>query len=152
MSEAFVRTRGGFEISTDPARLDVAVVHAELARTYWAEGIPRELVERSIANSMCFGLYGPGQEQLGFARVVTDRATFAYLCDVWVLEERRAAGLGTWLVETVLSHPELQSLRRFVLVTRDAHALYARLGFRPLAAPEGYMEIARPGLYTLGQR
>jgi GNAT superfamily N-acetyltransferase len=105
-----------------------------------------ELVERSIANSLCFALFD-GERQVGFARVVTDRATFAYLCDVYVLEECRGRGLGKWLVEEVGAHPDLQGLRRFVLVTKDAHSLYASLGFQPLAKPAGFMEIAVPGIY-----
>jgi GNAT superfamily N-acetyltransferase len=142
----FERTRGQYRLSTDPERIDVAAAHAFLSRSYWAEGIPREVVERSIANSLCFAIFD-GDRQVGFARVVTDRATFAYLCDVYVLEECRGRGLGTWLVEQVCAHPDLQGLRRFVLVTRDAHPLYARLGFQAIANPAGFMEIVVPGIY-----
>jgi GNAT superfamily N-acetyltransferase len=142
----FETTRGPYTVSTDTARLDIDAIHAYLTRSYWAEGISRDLVARSIDGSLCFGLYD-GSRQIGFARVITDRATFAYLCDVYVLEERRGLGLGKWLMEAVVSHPALQGLRRFVLVTRDAHGLYAQFGFQPLASPGGYMEIARPGLY-----
>lgn len=142
-------TRAGYEISTDPARLDLEAIHAYLTHSYWAEGISRELVARSLAGSLAFGLYA-GARQIGLARVITDRATFAYLCDVYVLEEFRGQGLGRWLMETVVAHPELQGLRRFTLVTRDAHGLYASLGFGPLARPEGYMEISRPGMYREG--
>lgn len=138
--------RAGYEISTDPARFDLEAIHAYLTQSYWAEGISRDLVERSLAGSLAFGLYA-GARQIGLARVITDRATFAYLCDVYVLEEFRGQGLGRWLMETVVAHPELQGLRRFTLVTRDAHGLYAALGFGPLARPEGYMEISRPGMY-----
>ena len=146
---ALEKTRGAHRITTDPRAIDVAAVHAFLTRSYWAEGIPRELVERAIAGSLCFSLFD-GARQVGFARVITDRATFAYLCDVYVLEECRGRGLGTWLMEVVQAHPDLQGLRRFVLVTKDAHALYAKFGFEPPAKPRGYMEIAVPGIYKRG--
>lgn len=120
-----------YEISTDPARLDVDVIHGFLRTAYWSPGVAREVVERSIANSIPFGLYAPDRAQAGFARVITDRATFAYLGDVFVLPEHRGRGLGVWLVETVLAHPDLQGLRRFHLATFDAHTLYERFGFRP---------------------
>lgn len=138
--------RDGFVISTDPSRLDVAAIHAYLTRSYWAEGIGLELVRAAIAGSYCFGLYRDG-EQAGFARVITDHATFAYLCDVYVLETHRGAGLGRWLMECVMASPRLQGLRRWSLVTRDAHALYRQVGWSTVANPDGYMEIARPGLY-----
>jgi GNAT superfamily N-acetyltransferase len=140
------RERDGYLVSTDPERLDVDAIHAYLTRSYWSEGIPRSIVERSIRGSLCFGLY-KAHAQIGFARVITDRATFAYLCDVYVLEEERGRGLAKWLMESLIEHPELAQLRRFVLATRDAHGLYARYGFTPLARPHIFMEIARPGLY-----
>jgi len=133
-------------ISTDPARLDVDAVHAFLAQAYWCEGIPRGIVERALSNSLCFGLFD-GPIQVGFARVVTDYATFAYLCDVYVLESHRGRGLGKWLIECVLAHPQLQGLRRFNLVTRDAHQLYSPFGFKPLAAPDRHMEMVEPDIY-----
>jgi GNAT superfamily N-acetyltransferase len=139
--------RGGYTISTDPARLDLEAIHAYLARSYWSPGIPRAIVERGVENSLCFGLFH-GREQAGFARVITDGASFAYLCDVYVLEEHRGRALGRWLVEVVLGHPSLHGLRRFVLVTRDAHRLYERYGFRPLKTPERYMEIHRPAAWA----
>lgn len=142
----FERSKENYRISTDPTRFDIEAIHAYLVRSYWAEGIPRGVVERAIAGSLCFGLFDQ-ERQIGFARVVTDRATFAYLCDVYVLEEYQGRGLGSWLMETVQSHPELQSLRRFVLVTRDAHRLYERFGFTAPRNPAGYMEITRPGIY-----
>jgi ribosomal protein S18 acetylase RimI-like enzyme len=138
----FERTRAQYAISTDPARLDGAAIHAFLTRSYWANGIPRGVVDASLAASLCFGLYD-GPRQIGLARVITDRATFGYLCDVYVLEEYRGRGLGKWLMEAVIAHPDLQGLRRLVLVTRDAHGLYRGFGFQPLGRPEGYMEIAR---------
>lgn len=138
--------RGVFTVSTDPARLDADAVHAFLTTSYWAEGIPRETVARSLRGSLCFGLY-EGDRQVGLARVVTDRATFGYLCDVYVLPELRGRGLGTWLMECVMAHPDLQGLRRFSLVTRDAHEVYRPFGFTEIRSPERHMEIVRPGLY-----
>jgi GNAT superfamily N-acetyltransferase len=131
--------RGDYTISTDPARVDVTVVHGYLTRSYWAAGIPQETVRRSIDGSLVFGLYHDAQ-QIGFARVITDRATFAYLADVFVLESYRGQGLGTWLVATIIAHPELQGLRRWLLATRDAHGLYRLVGFTPLDRPELFME------------
>jgi ribosomal protein S18 acetylase RimI-like enzyme len=142
--------RGSLSISTDPGRLDIDAVHAYLTRSYWATGIPRHLVERSLQGSLCFGLFD-GAHQIGLARVVTDRATFAYLCDVYVLDAYRGRGLGKWLMESVVAHPDLQGLRRFVLVTRDAHGLYEQFGFTPLARPGSYMEILRPDAYANGR-
>jgi GNAT superfamily N-acetyltransferase len=139
-------TRGQYSITTDREALDIEAVHAYLSRSFWAEGIPKETVAKSIEHSLCFGLFD-GAAQVGFARVVTDRATFAYLCDVYVLEPHRGRGLGKWLIEVVMSHPDLQGLRRFQLVTRDAHGLYRRHGFREPANPERYMEIFRHGMY-----
>ena len=131
-----------YEISTDSARLDVDAIHAFLTRSYWSPGIPRATVARAIANSLCFGAFWQGQ-QVGFARVVTDRAAFAYLADVFVLPDHRGRGLGKWLVETVLSYPDLQNLRRFFLGTADAHSLYERYGFRPID-PARMMELRGP--------
>jgi GNAT superfamily N-acetyltransferase len=119
----------GYEIATERDRLDLAYVHAFLTTSYWSPGIARDRVERAIAGSLCFGLYAPDGAQAGFARVVTDRATFAYLADVFVGEEHRGRGLGVWLVQTILGHPELQGLRRWILATADAHGLYERFGF-----------------------
>ena len=142
----FDRSRDTFRITTDAASMDLDAIHAYLTRSYWAEGISRDLVARSMAGSLCFGLLD-GERQIGFARVITDRATYAYLCDVYVLEEYQGRGLGTWLMQELMTHPDLQGLRRFGLVTRDAHRLYEKRGFSPLASPSGHMEIARPGLY-----
>ncbi len=124
--------RGDYVISTDATSLDLEVIHRFLSEeAYWSRGVERAVVERSIANSVCFGLYGAAG-QVGFARVVTDRAAVAYLGDVFVLPEHRGRGLGKWLVETVLAHPDLQALRLFFLGTADAHSLYERYGFRPI--------------------
>jgi GNAT superfamily N-acetyltransferase len=138
--------RGEFSISTDADKLDMAVVHGFLTESYWARGIPREVVERSIAGSLPFGLYH-GARQIGFARVISDEATFAYIGDVFVLEEYRGQGLGTWLMETVVACPDLHGLRRWTLATRDAHALYRKVGFTPLHSPERWMERWFPDVY-----
>jgi len=139
--------RDGYIISTDKARFDVAAIHAYLTRSYWSPGIPRAVVEKAIAGSLCFGLFSEQGNQVGFARAITDGATFAYLADVYVLEEHRGKGLGKWIVETTLAHPSLQGLRRILLATRDAHELYAQFGFEPLATPESLMSIHRPNVY-----
>ena len=136
-----------YSISCDRDKLDLGTVHGFLSTSYWSPGLPIDVLRRAIAGSLCFGLYH-GNAQVGFARVVTDKATFAYLCDVFVLEEHRGKKLGRWLMESVASHPDLQGLRRFVLVTRDAHGLYEQFGFRPLSRPEGYMELHRPDIYS----
>ncbi|WP_374658753.1 GNAT family N-acetyltransferase [Inhella sp.] len=126
--------------------IDPDAVHAMLVRAYWCEGIPRDTVARACANSLCAGLFC-GTEQVGIARWVTDRATFAYLCDVFVHEAHRGLGLGRWLVGEGMKHPDLQGLRRQVLFTKDMQPLYAQLGFQPLATPERGMEIVHPNLY-----
>ena len=139
--------RNGYAISTNKRRLDVSAIHAYLTRSYWSPGIPKAIVEKAIAGSLCFGLFSERGNQVGFARMVTDCATFAYLADVYVLEEHRGKGLGKWIVETILAHPSLQGLRRILLATRDAHQLYAQFGFEPLANPESLMSIHRPNVY-----
>lgn len=147
MHSDFERARDEYSITCDTSKLDLAVVHGFLSTSYWSLGLPHEVLHRAVDGSLCFGLYC-GDAQVGFARVITDKATFAYLCDVFVLEAYRGKGLGRWLREAIVSHPDLQGLRRFVLVTRDAHGLYEKFGFRPLARPEGYMEWHRPDIYT----
>jgi GNAT superfamily N-acetyltransferase len=131
--------RGGYTISTDPGRLDLETIHGFLTRSYWAEGVPREVVARSLEHSLCFGLY-EGDRQIGFARVTTDRVVFALIADVFVLEPWRGRSLGKWLIDTVTAAPELQGLRRWMLFTKDAHGLYRRVGFTALAQPERVME------------
>lgn len=143
--------RGGFAISTDPERLDRSLVHDFLRGSYWANGIPREIVDRSIDNAISFGVY-EGDRQVGFARVISDRATFAYLSDVFIVESHRGRGLGVWLMEVVMGHPDLQNLRRWILATRDAHGLYRRFGFTDLAHPERIMEIVDPDAYAGASR
>lgn len=139
-------TRDDLVLSTHPADQQPAAIHAYLTRSYWAEGIPLELVRRSLAHSLCFGVFDRGA-QVAFARVVTDRATFAYLCDVYVLESHRGRGLASWMMDAIGRHPDLLGLRRFLLATRDAHGLYARHGFAAPKNPAAFMEISRPGLY-----
>ena len=141
-----VMDAGRFLISTDRSKLDVDVIHGFLTRSYWAEGIPRETVARSIENSLCFGVYH-GREQVGFARVISDFATFAYIADVFILEPYRDRGLGKELIATIMAHPELQGLRRWSLGTRDAHGLYTQFGFTALENPSRWMEIADPEVY-----
>lgn len=136
-----------YRITTDPNQIDVDAVHAYLTASYWAKGIPRETVAKSIRQSLSFGLF-EGARQIGLARIISDRATFAYLCDVYVLEDYRGRGLARWLMESVVAHPDLMGLRRFVLVTRDAHGLYEKFGFTALKRPEGFMEIVQPDIYT----
>jgi GNAT superfamily N-acetyltransferase len=138
--------RGGYEISTDPQRLDLDLTHRFLSEeAYWSPGVPREVVQRAIDGSIVFGLYHDGK-QVGMTRVVTDRATFAWVCDVFVLADERGKGLGKWLMECVKSHPDLQGLRRWLLATSDAHGLYAQYGFTPVD-PQRFMEIRDPDVY-----
>ena len=139
---------GGYEISTDPARLDIAAMHAYLTRCYWSPGIPLETVQQAARNSLCFGLYETSSgRQVGLTRVITDHATFAYLCDVYVLEEHRGRGLGKFLVGTAMAHPALTRARRAMLGTRDAHGLYRQFGFEDAAGTRILMEIVRPDMY-----
>jgi GNAT superfamily N-acetyltransferase len=137
----------GYAISDDPARLDLERVHAFLSReSYWARGIPREIVEKAVRHSLTWGVYF-GAEQIGFGRVISDRATFAYLCDVYIDSAHRRKGMSKALVATILAHPDLQNLRRWMLVTADARALYEQFGFTSPKHPDRYMEIHRPGIY-----
>jgi len=139
--------RDDWLISDDATLLDRAMIHQFLSeRSYWAKGIPREILERSLEHSLCFGVYQAGR-QVGFARVVTDRATFAWLADVFILEAERGRGLSKWLVTAVLAHPQLQGLRRFMLGTLDAHGLYTQFGFAPIKEVERFMEFHRPNPY-----
>jgi len=131
--------RGEYLISTDKSRLDLTLIHNFLKTSYWAAGIPLEVVRRSIEHSLSFGLYKEDQ-QIGYARVITDYATFAYLGDVFILEPFRGQGLSKWLMEVVVTHPELQGFRRWILLTKDAHGLYKKVGFTEVKTPERYME------------
>jgi ribosomal protein S18 acetylase RimI-like enzyme len=143
-----VNGHAGYEISTDPARLDIVAMHAYLERSYWSPGIPFEIVARAARNSLCFGLYEKASgRQVGLTRVVTDHATFAYLCDVYVLEEHRGRGLGKLLMRAVMAHPALAGARRAMLGTRDAHGLYRQFGFQDATGTQILMEIVRPDMY-----
>jgi N-acetylglutamate synthase-like GNAT family acetyltransferase len=139
--------RGEFLISTSRERLDLDVVHGFLTKCYWAKGIPRETVARSIEHALSFGIYNGEGVQVGFARVISDFATIAYVGDVFVLETHRGQGLGKWLMQCITQHPALQNLRRWILTTRDAHGLYSQVGFTPVKAPERFMELHRPNVY-----
>ncbi|MBN1240468.1 MAG: GNAT family N-acetyltransferase [Gammaproteobacteria bacterium] len=140
---------GTFTVSCDPAKLDHAVIAEFLASSYWAKGIPRTIVEKSLEHSLCFALLDR-ERQVGFARVISDYATIAYLADVFVLPEYRGRGLAKWLMECIISHPELKGLRRWILATRDAHSLYEKFGFLPLEKPEIFMELHNPNVYGTG--
>ena len=148
-----------YSIDTDPQRLDLRAIHAYLSRSYWSPGVSFDTVRRAVENSLSFGLYCEAAsqpdtqasvqigEQVGYARVITDKTTFAYLADVYVLEEHRGQGLSKRLIQAVQSHPDLQGLRRFLLATKDAHGLYAQFGFKALANPTRMMEVLDPDAY-----
>jgi GNAT superfamily N-acetyltransferase len=148
-SEIHEHRDGDILVSTDPARLDLETVHGFLTGSYWAEGIPRETVERSIRHSICFGAFDRGR-QVGFARVISDRATFAYVADVFVLDSHRGRGIGKRIMTAVTTHPELQNLRLWTLFTRDAHGLYRQVGFREARHPDRLMERRQPQPYRAG--
>ncbi|GCE03070.1 GNAT family N-acetyltransferase [Dictyobacter aurantiacus] len=139
--------RGEYTISTDKQRLDIDVIHNFLTRAYWSIGVPRETVERALEHSMPFGLY-KDQEQIGLARIVTDYTTFAYIADVFILEPYRGQGLSKWLMEVILAHPDLQGLRRWLLMTKDAHGLYQQFGFSAPHYPDRVLEILNLDIYT----
>jgi GNAT superfamily N-acetyltransferase len=139
--------QGDYEISTDPARIDAVMVYEFLTNSYWARDIPLETVRLSIENSIAFGVYH-GRQLVGFARIISDLATFAYLGDVFILPSHRGRGLFRWLMECIVSHPDLQGLRRWMLATQDAHGLYAKFGFTPLKSPDSWMEIHRSDVYA----
>jgi N-acetylglutamate synthase-like GNAT family acetyltransferase len=139
-------TSGDFIIDTDKSKLDIPFIHAYLTRSYWAEDIPVETVKRCIDGSLCFGVYHSGN-QIGFARVITDTATFAYLADVFIDENYRGKGLSKWLMKVILEHESVQGLRRFMLATRDAHGLYKQFGFTEITNPERLMQIVTPNVY-----
>ena len=139
-------TKENYTITTDKSKINVAFVQQFLSQSYWAENIPAEIVQRSIEGSLCFAVFH-NQEQVGFARVITDTATFAYLADVFIDETWRGKGLSRWLMGVIISHPSLQGLRRFLLATRDAHGLYSKFGFTPLKDMAPWMQIHVPGIY-----
>jgi N-acetylglutamate synthase-like GNAT family acetyltransferase len=141
-------TRGRYTLTTDPARIDFEAVHRHLSQeTYWAENMPAETLRRAIAHSLCFSILEDERKQVAFGRVITDRATYAYLSDVVVISEARGQGHSKWMMEAVMRHPDLQGLRRFALLTKDAHTLYERFGFAPSEHPEWYLEIVNRDVY-----
>ena len=142
-----------FYISTEKEKMDIDLIHSFLTRSYWAEGISKEIVKRSIEGALCFAVFEndkqpiPASKQVGFARMITDKATFAYLADVFIIDEYRGLGLSKRLIEFIMSHPDLQGLRRIMLATRDAHGLYEKFGFTPLNNVDRWMHIHNPGVY-----
>jgi GNAT superfamily N-acetyltransferase len=144
-------TKSTYSISTDRSRFDLNLIHGFLTNCYWAKGIPRDVLQRSIDNALCFGVFKDSQ-QVGFARVISDYATYAYIGDVFIIELHRGQGLAKQLMHAIMTHPRLQNLRRWSLVTRDAHALYEQFGFTQLANPERYMEIRNPDIYSRSEK
>lgn len=142
----FIRTRGEYTVSDNKSRLDLNVIHSFLTRTYWAEGIKMDRIERVVEHSFCFGLF-KGEQMIGFGRVLSDTSAIAYMMDFFVLEEHRGKGLGKWLVESVLAYPPLQDVRRWMLATEDAHSLYSRYGFGPYEPAEELMMKYDPEKY-----
>lgn len=144
---ALEHRHGPYLISDDPARLDATAVHAYLTRSYWSENIPLETVQRALHGSLCIGAYSEAGGQVGLVRIISDHATYAYLCDVYVLEEHRGHGLSKVMLALTLRHPKLQGLRTWSLRTRDAHGLYAQFGFKPLEHPESHLALRFPDIY-----
>lgn len=142
---------GSYTISDDPARLDVRAIHAYLSRAYWSPGVPLEIVERAVRNSLCIGAYDAAGAQVGLVRLISDQATFCYVGDVYVLEEHRGHGLSKAMMRMATDHPRLQGLRRWSLVTADAHGLYRQFGFTPVAQPERHMERLNADIYRSGR-
>lgn len=138
----------GFNIRTNIDDMDFDTVYQFLSQSYWAKGIPRTTLRKAMMNSFCFGVFDEQEKQVGFARLITDKATFAYLADVFILESHRGMGLSKWLVEIIVKHPELQGLRRMVLATKDAHGLYSQYGFKSIENPEMLMQIWQPNIYS----
>jgi N-acetylglutamate synthase and related acetyltransferases len=139
-------TKDGFIISTEKEKMDIDLIHSFLNRTYWAKGISKEIIRRSIEGSLCFGVF-ENDKQVGFARMITDKATFAYLADVFIIEEYRGRSLSKWLMQVIMSHPDLQRLRRIILATKDAHGLYKQFGFTPLINVDRWMQILDQDVY-----
>lgn len=140
----------GYRISTDINEMDFDVIYQFISTSYWAHGIPKATMRKAIENAFCFAIFDSDNNQIGFARLITDRATFAYLADVFIIEAHRNKGLSKQLVSEIIDHPELQGLRRIMLATRDAHGLYQQFGFEPINAPEMLMQIHRPNVYKNG--
>ncbi len=137
----------GFRISTDRNELDFDVIYQFISQSYWAKGIPKSTMQKALDHSLCFGLFNAEQQQVGFARLITDYATFAYLSDVFIVEQYRGCGLSKFLIETVVSHPDVQGLRRMMLATSDAHGLYAQYGFKPIEQAQTFMQVWQPNIY-----
>lgn len=137
----------GFKISTNNKDFDFEVIYKFISQSYWAAGIPRKTLEKAVSNSFCFGIFDEDKNQVGFARLITDKATFAYLADVFIVKSHQGKGLGRWLIKTIISHPEIHGLRRIMLATRDAHDLYSKYGFKPIEKPEMLMQIWEPEIY-----
>jgi GNAT superfamily N-acetyltransferase len=148
MDTSLTRAHGAYIVSDEPARLDLAAMHAYLKRAYWSEEIPLDVLERAVRGSLCIGAYDASGAQVGLVRCISDYATFCYLCDVYVLEEHRGRGLSKAMMAMVVAHPKLQGLRRWTLVTNDAHGLYGQFGFTAPAHPERHMERVVPDIYT----
>ena len=144
--KSIVARRGEYTVTTDRHRLNIRAIHAYLTHSYWSPGIPIAVIERAVANSLCFGMFH-AEAQMGFARVITDKSTFAYLADVYILEPHRGKGLSKWLLQVIREHEDLQDLRRFMLATWDAHELYRQFGFTELSDPSKLMEILDPDVY-----
>lgn len=137
----------GYKISSETSDMDVSVIHDFISKSYWAENIPLLTMDTAIQNSLCFGVFTDSGNQIAFARMVTDSATFAYLADVFVLEEHRGKGISKWIMENIMQHPNLQGIRRMALATSDAHGLYAEFGFKALNSPASFMELHQPDVY-----
>ncbi|MFB9137604.1 GNAT family N-acetyltransferase [Vibrio sp. AK197] len=137
----------GFRISTDRNELDFDVIYQFISQSYWAKGIPKSTMQKALDHSLCFGVFNAEQQQVGFARLITDYATFAYLSDVFIVEQYRGCGLSKFLIETVVSHPDVQGLRRMMLATSDAHGLYAQYGFKPIEQAQTFMQVWQPNIY-----
>ena len=142
----------GYTTSSDVKDMDLNVIHSFISNSYWAKDISLNTMQKAINNSLCFGVFSDSGQQVAFARMVTDSATFAYLADVFVLPEHRGKGLSKWLMQIIIEHPDLQGLRRMVLATADAHNLYTQFGFKSLGSPESFMELHRPDVYKLSTR
>ena len=142
----------GYTTSSDVKDMDLNVIHSFISNSYWAKDISLNTMQKAINNSLCFGVFSDSGQQVAFARMVTDSATFAYLADVFVLPEHRGKGLSKWLMQIIIEHPDLQGLRRMALATNDAHSLYAQFGFKSLGSPESFMELHRPDVYKLSTR
>ncbi|WP_394390308.1 GNAT family N-acetyltransferase [Shewanella woodyi] len=138
-----------YRISTEFSEMDIDVIHGFVSESYWAKGIPKSVLKKALMNSLCFGVFTDDNAQIGFGRLITDRATYAYLADVFILDEYRGLGLSKALMTNIVSHPDLQGLRRMVLATRDAHGLYAKFGFEPVPNPETLMQVWQPEVYSV---